>query len=64
MNITLNRSDDDTGTLAITFGSDDAFSLSGYGERNGVNLELPLYSREAREMIAALQPLADATDAR
>lgn len=50
---------DDCGTVGITFGQDDSFTLGGYGSRGGIKLELPLDDFEARELIDTLQPIAD-----
>ena len=43
-------------------GSDDAFSISGYGTRGEIAIEFPLYSHEARQLIELLAPIAARDD--
>lgn len=46
----------DFGTLVVTPESDDSFAIAGYGA--SFTIRLDVYSHEAREIIAALERVA------
>jgi hypothetical protein len=60
MIIQLTDAEEDFGTLVITTERDDSSSIALAVDSDfGAELRMPLYAFEAREIIAALQPLAN-----
>ena len=58
MHVSVDDAEDDYGTLVVQIERDDSVSLGGYP--NNLTLRLPLYAREAQDIIDALTPIANA----
>ena len=51
MHVSVDDAEDDYGTLVVQIERDDSVSLGGYP--NNLTLRLPLYAREAQDIIDA-----------